>query len=131
MKTTIKRVRIVLHFAIMTVLELLPFAKSIKTNIATDPDVTIDAATQTSLNTQINDLDSTVTTRETDKSKDLTQLEADQATAALNTLINIAHITEDTANDKAAGDTAIAAEIIARIGFFIKVASARAGRSFQ
>jgi hypothetical protein len=131
MKTTIKLVHIALHFAEMTVLELLNFAKGIKLKIATDPDVTIDAGVQTALGSQITALDNTVTARQTDKSQTLTNLEADQASKVIITLATIAHTTEDTANSIAAGDTAAATTIITRIGFQVADAASHPGRTFE
>jgi len=131
MKKTIKRVQIALHFGKMKIDTLLNFSLGIVNGIADDPDATAPPISSDALGTQRSALQTTHASRQTDKSKDLTNLEHDQATTLVTSLTKIAHYVEDLANDKAAGDTAIATQIITRIGFQVKKGFVRHQRSFE
>ena len=131
MKKVITLARILFNFANMNVNDLLQFALGIKSKIAVDADIHIDAPTQLLLTNEIGIVQGIVTSRETDNSADLTTEERLAVTNLIITLVTIAHNVQDGANKIAAGITVAAETIILRIGFKLIVIGAKAGRTFE
>ena len=131
MKKVVAYIKIALHFGKMTVLEVLPFAKAIKSKILIDPDIHIDPAVQLKLDNEITALDATVTLRKTDKSPSLTTTEGQQVSDLIITLEDIASSTEKQANAQTPGVVLTIETKILRIGFLLAKTGTFAGRFFE
>lgn len=139
MKKITKRVKIALNLQNIDSPGLVSFTRAVVKGFKGPPanpnftaaDMAKLPVTTANMLLQAGALEATHTTRETNKSGSLTALELDQAATLMNTLQDTAFFVEGFANNKAAGDTAIALQIIAGVGFSIKKAFVQHQRSFE
>jgi hypothetical protein len=136
MRKVIKRVLIALNLHVMDTPGLVSLLRAIIKGFTSNPNfTTADLAKMpmvvADMVNQANNLESTHTSRKTNKSPSLTSLELDQATTVMNTLTDTAHFVQDFANRKAAGDLAIAVQIITSVGFQVKKEFVKHQRTFK
>ncbi|MBI3501170.1 MAG: hypothetical protein HY063_05190 [Bacteroidetes bacterium] len=139
MKKIIKRVKIALNLQTLDSPGLVSLLRAIVKGFNGPPanpnftpaDIAKLPVTTADMLLQASALENTHTTRETNKSGNLTALELDQSATVQNTLLDTAAFVEGFANKKAAGDTSIAVQIITSVGFGIKKAFVKHQRSFE
>jgi hypothetical protein len=113
----------------MNTAELISFADGL--SLAGDPDATTPFVSPSTIATQSAALKATHNSRQTNQSKELTNLEHQQIDALIESLIEVASYVEGLANQKAQGDIAIFNQIVTRIGFQPKKAADKHQRSFE
>lgn len=125
MKRTVKKVLIALNLQDLDSPGLVSLLRGIVTGFTgnayfTTSDLAKLPVSLADMGTQATDLDGTHTLRLTNKSKTLTATEHDQATTVMDTLTATKGFVETFANKQAAGDMALAVEIITSVGFDVK-----------
>jgi len=125
MKKSIKRVIIALNLHLLDTPGLVSFLRAIIKALTGNTyflpaDIAKLPVTIADMGTQATNLESTHTSRKTNKSATLTSTEQDQVTLVMNTIGDTADFVEGLGNKKAAGDLSLAVQIITSAGFQVK-----------
>jgi hypothetical protein len=136
MKKSIKRVVIALNLHLLDSPDLVSFLRAIikafnGNTYFTPADLAKLPVTLADMGTQATNLESTHTSRKTNKSATLTSTEQDQATLVMNTISDTTDFVEGLANKKAAGDLPLAVQIITSVGLQVKKEFVVHQRSFE
>jgi hypothetical protein len=132
MKATTKKATLSLEFKSMDAASLAQFADGTVVGLTNNAGFTAPPVALATVTSQTATLRTTSGQRSGgNKSTALTKTEAHQAGILMQSLTTNAHYVEDTANTQAAGDLAVAEQLILSTGYTLKQHAAPAPRSFE